>query len=356
MDVSPIDILIFAPLAPLLGVLLFWFIQLLFIEFQKHLLLKIKPKHEALCRFTNFIGILFQTVCHALGYAVTKSGISHFYITVHYGEVKPKKEKKGLFEWISNSFLFFGPFFIPAALLFIYFFFLVNDGFDVLGSSDVDFYSFGNQMIGFGVSLYTFSSKLFGFLFSIDLLHPAHLGFLFILIFLGMGIRPSYIGEEKIKKVDMIYDLRNIESHMLHKPIYVFILFLLAYDIFYISVLLQQNWYLMLFSIFGWLSVIAIVSLIIAKMIILLIKITDKIPKHWKLVPYITLPASYIFMRLLFYFIAFEFEKTVSLVFMIGLTTLVIFLLLKYKTNTFKTKTEMKPLRVEDGPKRIIRE
>jgi len=46
MTGSPIDIIIFAPLAPLFGVILFWFIQLLFIESQKYLLSKIRPKHE----------------------------------------------------------------------------------------------------------------------------------------------------------------------------------------------------------------------------------------------------------------------------------------------------------------------
>ena len=114
MEGSPIDIVIFAPLAPILGVLLFWFIQLLFIESEKILLSKVRPKHEPLCRFTNFLGLLFQSVCHALGYTIKKSGISDFYISVNYGRVAPKKEKKGIFEWISNAFLFIGPFFLPA--------------------------------------------------------------------------------------------------------------------------------------------------------------------------------------------------------------------------------------------------
>ena len=46
MEGSIIDILIFAPLAPILGVMLFWFIQLLFIESEKYLLSKIRTKHE----------------------------------------------------------------------------------------------------------------------------------------------------------------------------------------------------------------------------------------------------------------------------------------------------------------------
>ena len=136
---SAIDIIIFAPLAPILGVLLFWFLQLLFIESQKYILSKIRRKHEPLCRFTNFIGILFQTICHALGYTVTKSGISHFYVNIHYGKVKPKREKTGVFEWISNSFLFFGPFFIPAALLLICLVFLTHSTFIIAHAQSYTF-------------------------------------------------------------------------------------------------------------------------------------------------------------------------------------------------------------------------
>ncbi len=126
MEGSPLDIVIFAPLAPIFGVILFWFIQLLFIESQKYHLSRIKDKHEALIRFTNFLGIFFQTICHALGYTVTRSGISNFYISVDYGKVSPKKEKKGIFEWLSNAFLFIGPFFIPALLHLICTVFQIN--------------------------------------------------------------------------------------------------------------------------------------------------------------------------------------------------------------------------------------
>lgn len=94
MEGSIVDILIFAPFAPILGVLLFWFIQLLFIESEKYFLSKIRSKHEPLCRFTNFLGILFQTICHTLGYTVTKSGISDFYISVDYEKWHQKKKIK----------------------------------------------------------------------------------------------------------------------------------------------------------------------------------------------------------------------------------------------------------------------
>lgn len=353
MTVSPVDVVIFAPLAPLCGVLLFWFIQLLFIESQKYLLSKIWNRHKPLCRFTNFLGVLYQTTCHALGYTVTKSGISNFYVSVDYGKVAPKREKKGIFEWMSNSFLFIGPFFIPALLLLICFFLIKGSGVEIAQSLE---YTFAEGMINFGTNLYAFSEDLFLFLVNIDLLHPPHLGFLILLIFLGMGIRPSYIGEEKQRKVNMLYDLQNIKVYVFHKPLYILILFLMAYVFSYISVLLKTNWYTSLFSIFGWLSIIAIVSLIIAHMIILLIRATDEIPRHWRLLPFLTIPISYALMRLILPFlIQKEHIGSVSLFVMLISTTVVVFLLLKYTTNKLKTITKMKESRVEDEPKRSIR-
>jgi len=361
---SPVDIIIFAPLAPLFGVILFWFIQLLFIESQKYLLSKIRSKHEPLCRFTNFLGILFQTVCHALGYTVTKSGISSFYISIDYGKVAPKKEKKGIFEWLSNGFLFIGPFFIPSFLILICLYFLMSTGFDTSIPVTVieTEYTFAGQMITFGTNLYIFSEAFFGFLFNIDLLHPAHFGFIILLIFIGMGIRPSHIGEKKREKVDMLYDLKNIKNNILQKPLYLSILFLLSYIFFYVSLLLKQSWYVYLFSVFGWLSIIAISSLAVTHIILLLVRTTDEIPGYWKFVPYIVVLVSYVLMRLVFYFLPADFTNSISLLVMTLSTILSVVLLLKYKTNKFKTKTSMKSLRkrkIEDEtdvPRRIIRE
>ena len=358
---SPIDIVIFAPLAPILGVLLFWFIQMAFIESQKALLSKIRSKHEPLCRFTNFLGILFQTICHALGYTVTKSGISEFYISVNYGKVSPKKQKKGIFEWLANAFLFIGPFFIPAFLLLICLFLLLVGGFEVSTPFElVELkYTFAEQIITFGKSIHVFSQHFFGFLFSMDLLHPGHFGFFLLLIFLGMGIRPSYIGEEKRQKVDMMYDLKNIWSLIIHKPLYITILFLASYLFFYVSFFFDQNWHVALFSLFGWLSIISIVALIIADMLLILVKITDGLPDGWRLLPYLTIPVSYVMARILFFFFPFRFSNSVSLLIMICSTVAVVILLLKRKTNKFKTKVDMKKLKKieesEDEPRRLVK-
>ena len=347
MEGSPVDIFIFAPLAPVAGVILFWFIQLLFIESQKYLLQKIRSKHEALCRFTNLLGIIFQTICHALGYTVTKSGISEFYISVNYGRVAPKKEKKGIFEWISNFFLFVGPFFVPAFLLLLCLFFLVNNVFEIVIPKHIIEikYTFGGQLNIFGANLYNFSVKFFGFLASIDLLHPGHLGFLLFMIFLGLGIRPTYIGEKKVDKIDMIYDLKNIGSLIRDNPLYVIIIFSFAYIIFYISLGFNQNWYIALFSIFGWLSIISIASLFISHLILFLIKTADEIPGFWRIFPYLTIPFSYVIMRTVFYFFPFDLMYATSLFVMVLSTALVTFLLLRFKSDRFKTLRDMKLLK-----------
>jgi len=353
MSVSPLDVIVFAPLAPLFGVLLFWFIQLLFIESQKYQLSKIWDKHKPFCRFTNLLGIVYQTFCHALGYTVTKSGISNFYISVDYGKVDPKKEKKGIFEWTSNAFLFVGPFFIPSLLLTIFFLLISDRNIEIAQSIE---YGFAEGMINFGTNLFAFSENLFLLIANIDLLHPPHIAFLVLLIFLGMGIRPSYIRQEKHRKVDMLYDLNNIREHIFKKPIYIVVLILLAYIFFYISVLINTNWYVLLFSIFGWLSIIAIVSIVIAHLIILLIRVTDNLTKIFKILTYINIPLSYALMRLLLiYILPNEYIASISLLIMLISTCLIVLLLMKIKTNKLKTKSKMKDLRVEDGPARNIR-
>jgi hypothetical protein len=354
---SVVDIIIFAPLAPIFGVILFWFIQLLFIESQKYLLSSIRDKHEPLCRFTNFLGIFFQTICHAMGYTVTKSGISSFYISVNYGKVAPKKDKKGIFEWTANMFLFIGPFFIPSSLL-LFFIFLITDT-NINIAPAVNF-TFSENLIAFGSNLFTFSEKFVIFLFSIDLLNPIHLGFFIILIFLGLGIRPSFIGEKTKEKVDMFYDLKNIRYNILHKPLYIVILVLISYIISYISFLLNQNWYVLLFSILGWISISAIISLIISHIIIILIKTLDELTLFWKFISYITIPLSYILLRIIFYFYQNSYANSISLLFMLIITIFVILIILKYKTNKFKTVFDISSLtkkgeEEKNGEKRIIR-
>jgi len=341
---SPIDIVIFAPLAPILGVLLFWFIQLLFIESQKYFLAQLNKNHEPFCRFTNFIGIFFQTICHALGYTVTKHGISDFYISVHYGKVAPKKEKTGVFKWLSNGFLFLGPFFVPPFLLYCCLFFLMNEGFLII--TPLEFleikYTFAGQLSTFGASLYSFSIQFFLFLGNIDLMHPAHFGFFLLFILLGLGIRPSYIGEKTLKKVDIFYDLKNIRYKLLHKPLYIILFFLSAYIFFYISVLFDLNWYVSLFSIFGIFSIIAITSLLFAHGLIFFIKLTDRIPGFYRIISLLLFPISYVSFRIIFFIIPITNIPLISLGLSILLTSGIVVFFLHQLTNTFKSRKMMK--------------
>lgn len=347
MEGSPIDIIIFAPLAPFIAVLLFWFIQLFFIESEKYLLIKIKQNHESLYRFTNFLGIFFQNICHALGYTITKSGISEFFLSINYGKVVPKKERKGIFEWISNGFLFIGPFFIPALLIFISLYFQLKNGLEIL--IPIEFlnskFTFVGQISIFSASLYGFVNSFFGFLANIDLFHPGHFGFLILMIFLGMGIRPSYIGEPKQKKINMFYDLNNIWKLIIIKPLYIIILFLMFYILFYINLYLNLNWYVSLFAFLGWLSIISIFSIFIADMIILLIDTTDNINGKISFLPYVVLPISYILMRIFFFYIPFNQSNIISLFVMIISTTTIAIFLYKTKNNKFKTKMYIKLLK-----------
>jgi len=221
-------------------------------------------------------------------------------------------------------------------------------------------YTFSANLISFGSNIYNFSNGFLGFLFSIDLLHPFHLGFLFLLIIMGMGIRPSFIGEKNQEKVNMLYDLKNIRYNILHKPLYIILWFLASYIFFYISILLNNNLYISIFSILGWLSIISIISLIITHLVILLIYFTDKINGLKKYIPIISIPVSYIFIRIVFFYLPIPYLYSISLLFTIIITTLMIILLSKNKTNKFKTKIDMDSLLKlgkgqRDDQKRIIR-
>jgi hypothetical protein len=79
-------------------------------------------------------------------------------------------------------------------------------------------------------------------------------------------------------------------------------------------------------------------------MIIILIRLTDEIPGLWKFLPYITIPVSYLSMRTLFFIYPSSFSKWVSILVTIISTVLVVLLLLKYRTNKFKTKVGIKSL------------
>ncbi|HWR27684.1 MAG TPA: hypothetical protein VN377_04520 [Candidatus Thermoplasmatota archaeon] len=345
-----IDVLLVAALAPILGVAAFWFLQMFFIELQKRMLSRLRHRHEAFCRFTNYIGLLFQTISQALGYTVTRSGIAAFQVSVNYGKVEPKKEKKGVFEWVARSFLLFGPFFIPSGLVLVASYFIIGKGF--VYSTPVE-YTFVESLVGFWGSMSTFANEWLTFLANIDLFNPLHIGFLFVLLFFGLGIRPSYIGQERKEKIDILYDLRHIKNHLVEKPLYIVVIILILFVFYLLSLFLNPVVYIGLFTIFGWMSLTAIIAILLTFPVLLMLRATDEIRPHWKLIPLLTLVVSYVVARVLFiYFPAKDVER-VSLLVMLLSTILITIALIKYKrTNRFKTATKMKHVRVADGKKR----
>jgi hypothetical protein len=345
-----IDVLFVAALAPILGVAAFWFLQIFFIEIQKRLLSRLRHRHEVFCRFTNYIGILFQTISQALGYTVTRSGIAAFQVSVNYGKVEPKKEKKGVFEWVARSFLIFGPFFIPAGLVLLISYFIIGKGF--VFPTPVQ-YTFVESLTGFWGSLSTFADEWVGFLVNIDLLNPLHIGFLFVLLFFGLGIRPSYIGQERKEKIDIFYDLRHMKDHLVEKPLYIVVIILFLYVFYMLSLFFNPVVYIGLFTIFGWMSLTAIIAILLTFPVLLMIRATDEIQPHWKLIPLVTLVVSYVVARVFFIYFPTKEVERVSLLVMLLSTILITLVLIKYKrTNRFKTATKMKHVRVAGGKKR----
>jgi hypothetical protein len=348
-----IDVLVVAALAPILGVVAFWFLQMAFIELQKRMLSRLRHRHEAFCRFTNYIGILFQTISQALGYTITRSGVSSFQVTVNYGKVEPKKEKKGVFEWVARSFLLFGPFFIPASLVLLVSYFVIGRGFVFLAPVH---YTFVESLTGFWGSLSTFATEFGGFLLNIDLFNPLHVGFVFVLLFFGLGIRPSYIGQERKEKIDFLHDLIHIKDHLVEKPLYIVVIVLFLYVFYVLSLFLNPVVYVGLFAIFGWMSLTAIIAILLTFPVLLLIWATDAIQPHWKIAPFISVPVSYIVARVFFIYYPTKEVGRVSLLVMLLSTILVTIALIKYKrTNRFKTATKMKHVRVADGKKRTAK-
>jgi hypothetical protein len=351
MATVPLDynVLLLAPLAPIIGVTALWLLQLVFIDLDKRMLGKLRHHHEALARFTNFTGVLFQALSHALGYTVTHSGVAHFQVTVHYGKVEPKREKKGVFAWTSTLLLYLGPFLVPTGLMLLYSYFLLAKGFSFPASVQ---YTFVQTMTNFGATLSTFAQSMFRFLAGIDLINPIQVFFLIILLFLGLGIRPSYIGEERKEKITLLYDLKNITSHFIKKPLYILVFFAIVYGLFFLSLALKSNFYIAVFSVLGLLSVIGVIALLLSFLFLALVWAADKIASGWRLVPFLTIPISYGAARVLFFYVPRDNILGWSLLAMLLTTVLVTILLIRYKTNKFKTAGPMKHMRVADGKKR----
>jgi hypothetical protein len=151
----------------------------------------------------------------------------------------------------------------------------------------------------------------------------------------------------------MIYDLKNILSHLRKKPLYILVIILVMYGFYFLSLVFSQSWYIVMFSVLGWISITALIALILTYLLLLLIKSTDYISGWWKAVSYLSVPVSYVAARIILLSYPIKPVESISLLLMIASTGVVTILLIKYKkTNRFKTVTKMKHVRVADGKKR----
>jgi hypothetical protein len=174
-----------------------------------------------------------------------------------------------------------------------------------------------------------------------------------VLLFFGLGIRPSYIGEERKEKITMIHDLVLIKNHLLQKPLYMLVFIAGMYVFYLLSLFLNSLVYQAVFMILGWISLTALIALLLTYLVIAMIKATDEIRPRWNVVPYITLVVSYVLTRVFFLYYPIQHIATISLLVMILSTVIITILLIKYKrTNRFKTAIKMKHVRVADGKKR----
>ena len=334
MDLSIIDTFIIAPLAPVAGIVLFWFIQLLFAESLKVLLREIWENHKAFCRFSNFVALFFQSLSHALGYTLTGIGVGEFSLSVKDAKVSPKKEKKGLPMFLANLFLVLGPFFIPPLIVFLIYlpFF---PGFTLQ-----ECYTFSTSLISFGSLLQQFGINFLKFLFYLDLSNPFHIIFLIIFLLVGLGIRPSFIEEEE-KRVGMVDDLLRVKDLVSSHPYFIIALLVSLYIVFYVLYFLNLPFYVLIFSFFGWLSIISITSLLLAHFIVFLVLASDRLPSFKRFLPFSLLIISYTLYRFIFYLTKSDLALPLSNIFSLATTFVAVFLVLRFETNKLKMEKEM---------------
>lgn len=348
--VSATDVVTFIvlPFFLVLAVAGLWLVQLFVIEGQKRFLHSLKHQHEPLLRFTNFIGLFFQAVCQFLGYTVTHSGVSEFHLSVDDAEVTPRRKQRGVLKWIADGFLFLGPFLIPAGVLLLAGYFVIQDGFVV----PVGSFSITGQALSFGTALVGFTSAFVEFLGHLDLLSPPQFAFLLLLLFCGLGIRPSYLGERRREKIDLFSDLENIKSLFLNRPLYLLSIFIVIYVIAGVSFVTGSSWFLGLITVLAWMALIAILTLILTFVLLIFLRALDEISAGWRYVPFLAMLVSYVGFRAVFWVIPIENAGGASLFGMLGVTLGVTISLLKWKTNTFKASAALKHRRDPDAKRR----
>jgi hypothetical protein len=327
--VSRVDLgtFILVPWVLMFSVVGLWLLQLLIIEGQKRFLHQLKHRHEPLIRFTNFVGIFFQTLCQWLGYTVTHSGVSEFHLSIDEGSVRPKREKKGFLKWVADGFLFLGPFLIPAGLLLLAGYFVIGSGYVIPNNG----FSVQGQMTSYGQALAGFVESFVSFLTHLDLLNPPHFAFLVFLLFCGLGIRPSYLGVRRKEKVTFFTDLGNIKSLFLDKPVYLVGIVVVVFVFATVSYLFEAMWFLNGIVVVSWIALIAILMLILTFVLLVFVRTLDEIKPRFRYLPFLSMIVSYVGFRVLFYVVPIENAQGASLFGMLGVTLAVTIVLLKWK-------------------------
>lgn len=329
--VSAVDVITFivVPFFLVLAVLGLWLIQLLVIEAQRRFLFSLRRRHEPLLRFTNFIGILFQTLCQWLGYTVTNSGVSEFRLSINDGAVTPKRERTGVLKWVADCLLFLGPFLIPAGLLLLAGYFVIRGGYAIAAAG----FTIQGQAASFGAALVGFAQSFVAFLGHLDLFNPLQLGFLVLLLFCGLGIRPSYRGERHKEHVTFSSDLGNIKGLFLDQPRYLIGVFVVIYVIAAASFIAGAPWFLDVVTIFAWVALLAILALLLTFILLVFLRTLDEIKVRYRVFPFLSMILAYVGFRLLFFVVPVENAEGASLFGMLGVTLAVTICLLKWKTS-----------------------
>jgi hypothetical protein len=203
-----------------------------------------------------------------------------------------------------------------------------------------DSYTFSEMLISFGSLLFQFGSRFLILLANLDMFNPFHLAFAVLILLIGLGIRPSYIGEGR---VGMLHDLSTIKRLMLAHPLYFILVLAVLYALSIALFLLKIPLYVLLFAFFGWLALIAIFAILLAHFVVFVIRTSDGLPSFKRFLPFFIPIISYAILRSLFLLFPSNLSNSVSLLSTILITLVGCALLIKMeRTRLDRTRTSFK--------------
>jgi len=153
----------------------------------------------------------------------------------------------------------------------------------------------------------------------------------------------------------MIDDLAKIRDFFISHPRFILFFFVSIYILFYILYFLKLPYYVLIFSFFGWLSLISIVSLLIASLFVFLIMVSDRLPSFKKYLPLIVFVLSYISLRVTFTFVRTDMDLAITNIASSSLTFVSSAIALKMEMDRQKLREGLQSLR-EVKEKKIDKE